>query len=336
MKEQPHYTNLLTRDFFEEYYVNKKMSYPQIRKMLLKQGYNIHNGTLHKYAKRLGIGRSCSEARRNLFPCSLDYKRKYIQNNMIEFIDGFLLGDGGINFDKRNINNPIARLSCGVEYEEFCYYLMEPFKTLNSKVIKHKAKSMNQGFVFTGRTSFHLDIYKQYLRWYPENKGGQRVKQPPEDVRITKNSVLMWYLGDGSVVVKDNTILLRLSTDGFSIDKVEMLVDKLCQKGIKCHRTIENRIMVDARGIPAFFDLIGRQSPISCYNYKFDRIPFWRFESKRMKEVSDELGVDYHKLSYFVKIGKIPCFRLSENGRPRFLPEHIEEVKKLIKTGELY
>ena len=334
MREEPHYTNLLTKDFFEEYYIDKKMSYPKIKEMLKEQGYNIHSGTLHKYAKRIGIGRDRSEARRNLFPCSLDYKINYIQDNMIEYIDGYLLGDGGINFDKRSINNLIARLSCGVEYEEFCQYLMEPFKKLSSSVKKHKSQSMKQGFMFSGSTSNHPDIYKQYLRWYPENKNGQRVKQPPEDVRITKDSVLFWYLGDGSVVVKNNTISIRLSTDGFDKFKVEMLVGKLKKKGIKCHRNNENRIRIDSRGVPAFFNLIGRKSPIKCYDYKFDRVPFWRFESKRMKEVAEELNINYGRLSYFVKNGKVKTFRLYPNGRPRFLPEHIEEVKKLIRNGE--
>ena len=41
MREQPHYTNLLTEEFFKEYYIGKRMSYPQIRKMLLEKGYNI-------------------------------------------------------------------------------------------------------------------------------------------------------------------------------------------------------------------------------------------------------------------------------------------------------
>jgi len=335
MGEHPHYTNLLTKEFFEEYYVDKKMSYPQIKKMLLKQGYNIHNGTLHKYAKRIGVGRGASEARRNWDPNSLDYNKRYIYKYMIPSIDGYLLGDGGINYDKRSKNCCVARFSCGVEHEEFCEYLMKPFKKMNSSVKKHKSQSMNQGFMFTGRTSYHPDIYKQYLRWYPENKNGQRIKQPPEDVRITRDSVTRWFLGDGSVVVRNDTILTRLSTDGFAEDKVEMLVDKLQRIDIKCRRTKENRIMIDAKGIPAFFNFIGRKSPIECYDYKFDRIPFWRFESKRMKEVADELGVNYNRLSHFVKIGKVKTYRASFKGCPRFLLEHIEEVKKLIKSGEL-
>lgn len=336
MREQPHYTNLLTKEFFEEYYVNKKMSYPKIKKMLFEQGYNIHNGTLYKYAKRFGIGRGSSEARRNWDKNSLDYNITYIQDDMIEFIDGYLLGDGGINCGKKAIINKVARFCCGVEYEEFCDYLMKPFKILGSKVVKTNSKSMNQGFMFSGSTRHHPDIYKQYLRWYPENKNGNRVKQPPEDVRITKDSVLFWYLGDGSVVVKNTTIMLRLSTDGFSEDKVEMLVDKLKEVGIKSHRTKENRIMINAKGIPAFFNLVGRKSPIRCYDYKFDKVPVWRFESKRMKEVSEMLGVNYGRLHHLVKNGKISCFRLSKNGRPRFLPEHIKEARKMIKIGELY
>ena len=335
MREQPHYTDLLTKEFFEEYYVNKKMSYPKIRKMLLEQGYNIHNGTLQKYAKKFNIGRNSSEARINRDVNCLDYNKTYIQDDMIEFCDGFLLGDGGVSRSSKSEKCYAARFRCGVEYEEFCKYLMAPFLSLGSKVKKTKSKSMKQGFMFSGSTRMHPDIYKQYLRWYPENKNGQRVKQPPEDVKITKNSVLFWYLGDGSVMVNNNTIMLRLSTDGFSKEKVEILVDKLMATGIKCHRTNENRIMLDAKGIPAFFNLIGTKSPIKCYDYKFDRIPLWRFESKRMKEVSEQLNIDYSRLSHFVKTGKIKPFRLSPTGRPRFLPEHIEEVKKMINRGEL-
>ena len=336
MREQPHYTDLLTKEFFEEYYVNKEMSYPKIRKMLLGQGYNIHNGTLQRYAKKFGIGRNSCEARQNWDIGTLDYDKKYIRNDMIEFVDGFLLGDGGVGFNNKRSHNHVARFRCGVEYEEFCKYLMTPFLSLGSKVKKHKSKNMKQGFMFSGSTRHHPDIYKQYLRWYPENKNGIRVKQPPSDVKITPSSVMMWYTGDGSVMVNNDTIMLRLSTDGFSIDKVEMLVRKLKEVGIQCHRTEENRIMIDAKGIPSFFDLIGTKSPVKCYDYKFDRVPEWRFKSKRMKEVAEELEIDYNRLSYFVKIGKVEVYRLSEKGKPRFLPEHIEQVKELIKSKELF
>ena len=66
MKEQPHYENLLTKEFFEKHYVLGRLSYTDLRRMLLKHGYNIHVGTLCKYAKKYGIGRTISESRRNI------------------------------------------------------------------------------------------------------------------------------------------------------------------------------------------------------------------------------------------------------------------------------
>ncbi len=336
MREQPHYTNLLTKEFFEQYYIEKKMSYPKIRKMLLKKGYNIHNGTLLRYAKRVGIGRNASEARRNWDPDSLDYNKTYIDKNMLEWVDGFLLGDGGINYNWRKGTSRVARFSCGLEYEEFANYLMKPFLSLGAKVKKCQSEAMKQGFAFSGRTRHHPDIYKQYIRWYPEVKSGNRGKQPPNDVKITRHSVQSWYLGDGSLSVTSTTIGAKLATDGFTKEKNQMLVDKLRAIGIDCYRNNDNRIIISTKGIPAFFNFIGLVSPISCYNYKFDRVPEFRMTSKRMKDVSSELNIDYNRLSYFVKIGRIQPYRISKKGKPRFLPEHVRQVKKMIKSGELY
>jgi len=197
MREQPHYSELLTLDFFNENYVNKRMSYPAIRNMLLEKGYNIHVGTLCNYAKKLGIGRTCSESKINRLDKPLDYKISYLSENVIEAIDGFLLGDGGIRISG-NGNSNIARLSCGVEYEDFCRYMMNYFNIYGAKVNKYKSSNMNQGFVWSGRTYSHPDLYSQYMRWYPFVKEkGKRDKQPPDDVRITPISVIVWYLGDG-------------------------------------------------------------------------------------------------------------------------------------------
>lgn len=334
MKEQPHYLDLLTREFFEKYYVQQRMSYPKLKEKLAERGYNISCSTLYSYAKKYGIGRNFSESKRNRDDNYLDYEKTYITDEMIQYVDGFLLGDGGIGRDKRSTTN-VARFSCGVQYEEFCRYLMKPFESLIVLVGKFPSEKMKQGFVWSARTRAHPDIYKQYLRWYPENLNGKRGKQPPEDVRITPESVARWYLGDGSAVVKSKSIMLRLSTDGFSPEKVEFLAWKLRKESISCHRNNDNRIMIEARGIPNFFDFIGRTSPIKCYDYKYN-LPGWRFNSKRAKEVADDLDISYNRLIYFIKLGKIDCYRLSSKGRPRFLPEHIEQVKELINSGELY
>jgi len=336
MREQPHYDNLLTKEFFEKYYIEQKMSYPSLREMLRAQGLNIAVGTLCKYAKKHGLGRTATEARLQIIhEDPLEWGKSLINEQLIEMIDGFILGDGSLG---PNTKNTAARLTCGVEYQEFCSYMMSLFGKYQAVWSKYEHSSMNQGFVWQGMTSFHPDLYQQYLRWYPfvESKG-KRDKNPPDDVRLTPTSVMLWYLGDGSLIIdkKVNTVMLRISTDSFLPERVEFLAAKLCEKGIACHRNNDNRIMVDAKGIPAFFSFIGNESPVKCYDYKF-KLPEWRLSSMRMSEVAQKLGVDYQRLAHLVKSGKLPCYRASDKGKPRFLPEHIEVCKSMMASGELY
>ena len=334
MPEQPHHTDLLTEKFFTTYYVERDMSYPKISEMLKKQGHNIHVGTLYKYAQRFGIGRTRSEARRGWDNRTLNYNESYMHDPIVGLLDGFLLGDGSIQLNERT---RVGRAICGLEHYEFCNYLMMCFKDYDPLTRKINSKSMKQGYVWNGQTKSHPDFYDQYHRWYKLDESTNRyIKHIPEDVRITPTSVMLWYLGDGSVVNEvSNSIKLRLSTDGFEPDEVIFLADKLKDTGIPCHRNSDNRIYIEAKGIGPFFNLIGKKSPIKCYEYKFD-LPEWRFESKRMRDVAKELQCDYNRLAHLVKIGEIGCYRASEKGRPRFLPSHIEEAQEMMKMGELY
>jgi hypothetical protein len=189
MKDQPKFLNVLTKEFFEQYYIKEKMSYPTLSKYLKDRGKNISVSTLHKYAKRLNIGRNSSEAKRINDPGSLDYTKSFLTENILEAIDGFLLGDGSISSSK---NNTVGRLECGVEYEKFCGYMMSFFTCYNSISKKRVSGGMSQGYIWSGSTRFHPDLYQQYCRWYPINNSGKREKQPPDNVIITPVSVMLW------------------------------------------------------------------------------------------------------------------------------------------------
>ena len=345
MRMKPQFDDILTKEFFQKYYIEKRMPISEIKDMLDKKGRVIGRCTISKYCRKHNLTRTWSEARRNSYDIYIDYDKTYLTEKVIDSIDGFLLGDGGCSIGRRQKpsktdraeNNKIGRLSCGVQYEDFCRYLMKDFGIYVVDVKKGMTDHMKQGFVWNGCTKFHPDLYKQYIRWYPENQEGKRVKQPPDDVRITPNSVMMWYLGDGCLhKKKDNSIAsVQLSTDGFAEERVSFLTEKLKDIGVQCHRNKENRIRVDAKGLPAFFNFIGRESPVKCYDYKFD-LPLWRFESKRLSEVAEDLNVSYDRLSYLVKIGKLDCFRLTKKGRPRLMPEHVKQAIMLRKSGCLY
>ena len=259
MKTKPYYDDVLTEEFFRTNYLEKRLSFPKLKELLVEQGHKIAIGTIHKYCLKLGFQtRDHSEARREWEEDPLNYNVSYLSELILEKIDGFLLGDGSLRIE----NGPTiqtGRLACGLEYEEFCNYFMRLFNSYQFVVKRYKDKSMKQGFRWQGYSKYHPDLYQQYQRWY-KYREGKFIKAVPTDVRITPLSVVMWYCGDGSVVQpKDNsTIVLRLSTDGFTIDEVEYLVIKLKEVGIECHRNNDNRIVVKARGIPAFFDFIGK------------------------------------------------------------------------------
>jgi len=329
MKNKINYTTILNKSFFEKYYNQKRMSFPAINKMLTNKGYNIATGTIYKYAKQLGYGRTIADA-----TSDLDYNDSFLTSDILAALDGFILGDGSISITLgKNYN--VGRLACGLEHKEFADFLMSYFAPYLASVSMYKDSHMKNGIRYDGRTLAHPDLYQQYLRWYPQNdQNGQKSKQPPDDVVINKTSVLLWYLGDGSAVQSDNSISIRLSTDSFLPEKVIFLANKLKEKDIYCHRNNDNRIYIEAKGIPAFFDLIGMQSPIKCYDYKF-QLPEWRFESKRMRDVAEELNIEYHQLSYLVKSGRIPCHRASEKGRPRFLTEHVSILKTYISENTI-
>ena len=194
-----HYQNVLTRKFYEEYYVGKRLSYPKLSKLLLRHGHNISISSISKYARMYGVSRNRSEARRNWDPGSLDYGKSFLNKDLIAVIDGFLLGDGRLACNKRSPTK-VARFFCGVEYEEFCRYLMASFGSYDPKITKQSDASMRQGFYWCGLSRFHPDLYKQHERWYRYDANGKLRKQVPDDVCITPESVMMWYLGDGTLI----------------------------------------------------------------------------------------------------------------------------------------
>jgi hypothetical protein len=81
---------------------------------------------------------------------------------------------------------------------------------------------------------------------------------------------MLWYLGDGSVHWSKKKLSIQLSTDGFLRNDVAKLCEKLYNKvGITCTHAKNNRILLGVDTTIDFFNIIGWQSPISCYDYKF-------------------------------------------------------------------
>jgi len=307
-------------------YINKKYS---ISRIAIE--YNISVGAVYNEMLKQKIeSRSSSEAALIRTGSKLDYNISYLNEKIIEWVDGFLLGDGSIN-----VNKHVGRFTCSTKQLEFCQYLMSGLSIYDPsepKFYKYKYKTLNgnEG-CWQSSSRFHPDIFDQYKRWYP---GG--IKLIPTDIRITPVSMMLFYLGDGTLVKsKNNSIALRLSSDCFKRDNIEnTLINKMLQLGIECKINNEGRINIQSNGIKNWFNFIGCKSPISCFDYKFD-LPTWRFTSMRASQVASMLSVNLSRLHYLIKIGKVPCIRASKNGRPRLEENSINICKKLIQQGEL-
>ena len=287
-------------------YVVKKMSINEIvAKSQELFGIKISNATVYHSLKRMGIEtRSVAEGVSRAM-CQLDIDKTFMTEDIVEWIDGFLLGDGSIEY---HLNDGIirnARLSIGVLYEEFATYAMSKFKDYQPSIPRQSGKICERrpNLMWGSKTLSHPDIAKQVDRWY---RGQGKKTRVPQDVRITPTSVMLWYLGDGSFHYNpnDHDSALKLATCCFLPEDIEtILIPKFKILGIHCKRTnFKNDIQILPESTGTFFNFIGRKSPIQCYDYRFD-IPDWMFLHKLTDVIPDKKT--RWRAMYHIKIGTV-------------------------------
>jgi len=124
------------------------------------------------------------------------------------------------------------------------------------------------------RTSIDKNLLPFYNRWYSRG-----TRQPPDDVIINSESVLNWFMDDGSSHHRRKTsnthqITITLSCEGFDSDRIDMLVDrlnvytKLPFRKSKCNSGCGYRITLSQSYSQKFFDYIGK-CPVESMKYKW-------------------------------------------------------------------
>jgi hypothetical protein len=283
----PPLPKIQNKDQLFQAYVTDKMSINQI--VLNSQellGIKVSNASVYNALNRMGIKtRSISESV-SRSKSQLNIDKTFMTDQILEWTDGFLLGDGRISYklecndeDKAYKN---ARFAVGVLYKEFAVYAMSGFKDYHPSEPKQSGTICKRRphLMWSSSTLSHPDIFQQAKRWY---RGQGKKTRVPSDVCLTPTSILLWYLGDGSICCtsKRNFVMLRLATCSFSIQDIEeILIPKLKALGINCVREkSKNDIRICPDSIGRFFNFIGRKSPIQCYDYKFD-VPDWLFKTR--------------------------------------------------------
>jgi hypothetical protein len=338
-------------------YLNEKRSLDFIIKNSLElfgQDFDFYD--LKEALKNFNISQRSMSESISIGTRTLNYELSYLDENMVEWFDGFLLGDGSLRFNnsffKEEKKLDYARISMASTQEEWAKHAVAKFTpyfengkiTIKKYAYENSPKNPNPLYVV--RSLGHPDIVKQAMRWYPlpETK-----KIIPNDIRITPTSVMLWYLGDGSLV---NNKSIKFATCGFSNEQIlDLLIPKLESLGIYSylgHWKQYAYIWVRRNSVGKFFDFIGKASPIRCYDYKFDYDKMYSYKRlcdivKNKRELwRAQWFCKHHKVEY-TRTGKFFLFtneqanllrsRLDQHNKTNFSEESAARILEKYKLG---
>ena len=249
------------RTRYEQIYKQRKMRAQFERNWLLRE-YVARERTCEDIAQELGchrstVSRALSRARitargiQELPP--LDPSEP-----LDEILEGLVLGDGYVS----DVKNHKAQVEVASMHEGFVLWLGYILEDLGLRCYRiyrlKRERPLPQGGV-TDTPIFFLKtyLYKHLVeirQWfYPEG-----TKIVPPDVSLTPLSCLHWYLGDGCLKRSRSSFAIDMSTCGFTVSDVELLVEKLRAIGFQCTRQPStNTIRISAYSAHDFLDYIG-------------------------------------------------------------------------------
>lgn len=316
-------------ELLKHYYENNGMSTVEIESKSNEIfGFYISRGTIYKEIVRHKIKLRNKSNSISRGKSTLDIDISYLTEEVIEWIDGALLGDGYIGFNHKNYSS--ARIKIGTSEEEWAKYAMKKLSFYNprSPIIVGKICERRPNPIWMSETKMHPDIILQAKRWY---SGVNQTKKIPSDVRITPISTMLWYLGDGSYHYEPNGNMshLRLATCAFDKkDLEEIVIPKLNKYNIDAYTDdIKNDIHIRSDSIKDFFNFIGWKSPIACYDYKFN-VPEWLKLIRLSEIVKDDK--EKWRAQYYYKQGKLDCSKSPGGKMLLFTREQADKLRNML------
>ncbi len=206
--------------------------------------------------------------------CKINYRANHFELNqhIIEYIDGLLLGDGCLHSYKDVSASYTQSITIKhIEWAEKIKQYFEHFGIESFIKIYNPKNSYTQNQMVRIRTKNYREFIYFKKRWYLNGK-----KIVPRDIKLTPITVLNWYLGDGSLCKneKSGSYSISLNTQSFTINDVNFLVN-LLKKTILIKPTIileKKKYPViriyRKRDVKRFLKYIG-DPPVKCFEYKW-------------------------------------------------------------------
>ena len=316
-------------ELLKYYYLERRLSTTEISKTSKDVfGTHVTASTIYNALVRNHINvRSKSESV-SMSKQTLNPGISYITESLLEWIDGFLLGDGYIDIGRKRKSRFCGSRFCfgSVEkdWTEYAMLGLKDYRPSNPKQVG-KIRLKSPRLTWHSYSLTHPDIVDQAKRWYGQNESCK--KDVPKDVRITPTSLLLWYLGDGSITNSYSATTLQFATCSFPRSSLEdILIPKMNEMGLKCRiNNIKNDIVICAESIGLFFEIIGHKSPIKCYEYKFE-YPQW-LKLYRLSEIVNN-NQEKWRAQYMYKSGKLNCSKSPGGRMLLFTEEEVLELKE--------
>lgn len=245
-------------------------------------------------------------------------KNKIIKfsNFQYNFFDGIMASDACV--DKNN------RFSVGAKYEEFVSFITDiliPSNNVNKR--EYFDKRINKTAVIFYTKKQNVLFMSERKRWYPNGK-----KIIPNDFRFSPTSLLLWYLGDGSLAQNG---MIKISTESFERENIENILIRYLRKvvGIDCWITEKNVVKISKYSKNTFLKFVGN-CPVQCYKYK------WNWEDVTVEQQNER---DFRSSRLVGKIKSTEHRRkigeANKKGKNPFIPPRIfTKEQKIKKSGQ--
>lgn len=275
----------------------------QFDKDLILYYYNIQKMSLKTISDKLECHPDTLKKRMIEFGIEVDSKRRYrnIQIKLTaiqkEILDGGLLGDAHLTKVGAG-NSQISYVSSVENHVKFFQSFFNDFSAkecvsgpIKTETFDKRTKKIYTSYRFRSILNITFSNYRN--NWYKNN-----VKYIPRNLKLTSNTCLMWYLGDGGLCQNyktNSTTFLKLSVNSFCKEDVEnTLIPQLFNFEPILSRTEKGHpiILIPRRKIEEFLNYIGK-CPFEEYKHKWLVFPYKNknIEKNGFKYHDDNLNI---------------------------------------------
>lgn len=204
----------------------------------------------------------------------------------IPVIEGSLLGDAGLkSWNKESDESNPYLYKKNKNYDHVKYFGSRIFQKDYIHRIKENiySKENDDKFKKDSYSSFLLrteskrELMNLYRKWYPKNNNYKKVI--PEDVDISPESLLHWFMDDGCSTLregrKSKQVFITMCSESFERDEQQMLCEKIySQYGLTMNVRKSNsggtgwRMFIPQSQTGLFYEIIGL-CPVPSLEYKW-------------------------------------------------------------------